>query len=80
MKLGVIIYRPANRRHKSPGDDLSRYRASLPLLGSNQDSADPEGPLQPTEFQQLATTYASSCHPMLEFAGFMLDFAVFYSL
>jgi hypothetical protein len=41
----------------------------LPLLGSNQDSPDPEGPLQPAEFQQLATIYASSCHPMLEFGG-----------
>jgi hypothetical protein len=53
-------------------------RFQLPLLGSsrrppvgvNQDSPDPEGPLQSAEFQQLATLYASSCHPMLEFAGF----------
>jgi hypothetical protein len=36
----------------------------------NQDSPDPEGPLKPAEFQQLATIYASSCHPVLEFAGF----------
>jgi|SRR4051812_38533319 hypothetical protein len=42
---------------------------ALPLLGSNQDSPDPEGPLKHPEFQQLATVYASSCHPMLEFAG-----------
>jgi hypothetical protein len=32
----------------------------------NQDSPDPEGPSNPPEFQQLATIYASSCHPMLE--------------
>jgi hypothetical protein len=36
----------------------------------NQDSPDPEGPLEHPEFQQLATIYASSCHPMLEFDGF----------
>jgi hypothetical protein len=48
----------------------------LPLLGSsrrrpeaNQDSPDSEGPQYPPEFQQLAAVYASSCHPMLEFAG-----------
>ena len=49
--------------------DRSRCRASLPLLGSDQDSPDPEGPLEPAKFQQVATLYASSCHPMLEFAG-----------
>jgi len=43
--------------------------SALPLLGSNQDSPDPEGSLKPAEFQQPATLYASSCHPMLEFAG-----------
>jgi hypothetical protein len=37
----------------------------LPLLGSNQDSPDPEGAVEHPEFQQLATLYASSCHPML---------------
>lgn len=53
------------------------WRFKLPLLGSsrrppfgvNQDSPDPEGPSEPPEFQQLANLYASSCHPMLEFAG-----------
>jgi hypothetical protein len=45
-------------------------RFQLPLLGSNQDSPDPEGPQYPPELQQLATISASSCHPMLEFAGF----------
>jgi hypothetical protein len=47
---------------------LSRFQ--LPLLGSNQDSPDPEGPLEQPKLQQLATIFASSCHPMLEFAGF----------
>ena len=42
----------------------------LPLLGSNQDSPDPEGPTYAPKLQQLAAIYASSCHPMLEFAGF----------
>jgi hypothetical protein len=64
-----------------------RFNARSLSLISNQDSPDPEGPLQPAEFQQLATIYASSCHPMLEFDGFyavlcrtlltqMLEFAV----
>ena len=44
-------------------------RWALPLLGSNQDSPDPEGESKPPEFQHLATFYASSCHPMLELAG-----------
>jgi len=44
--------------------------SELPLLGSNQDSPNPEGPLSPAELQQLAALYASLCHPMLEFAGF----------
>jgi hypothetical protein len=48
---------------------LSRCPASLPLLGSNQDSPDPEGAVEHSEFQQLAALYASSCHSMLEFAG-----------
>jgi hypothetical protein len=63
--------------------------AVLPLLGSNQDSPDPEGPPKAPEFQQLATFHASSWHPMLEFAGFdarlcrllltqMLEFAEVY--
>ena len=34
--------------------DRSRCRASLPLLGSNQDSPDPEGRLEPQNFEQLA--------------------------
>jgi hypothetical protein len=54
--------------------------AVLPLLGSNQDSPDPEGQLVQPEFQQLASIHASSCHPMLESAGFMLEFAGLYSL
>jgi hypothetical protein len=62
-------------------------RSELPLLGSNQDSPDPEGAVELPEFQQLAALHASSCHPMLEFAEFdarlcrtllaqMLEFAV----
>ena len=53
--------------------------AVLPLLGSNQDSPDPEGPQEPPKLQQLATLYASSCHPMLELPASMLDFALLYS-
>jgi hypothetical protein len=49
---------------------LPLSREPLPLLGSNQDSPDPEGPPEPPKFQQLAVFYASSCHPMLGFAGF----------
>ena len=45
---------------------LRPCRASLPLLGSNQDSPDPEGAQEWPEFQQPATVHASSCHPMLE--------------
>ena len=45
-------------------------KEKLPLLGSNQDSPDPEGLQESPELQQLATLYASSCHAMLEFAGF----------
>ena len=37
-------------------------------MGSNQDSPDPERAVEYPEFQQLATIYASSCHPMLAFA------------
>ena len=36
----------------------------------NQDSPDAEGALGAANLQQLATVYASSCHPMLEFARF----------
>jgi hypothetical protein len=46
----------------------------------NQDSPDPEEPLEHSEFQQLATIYARSCHPMWSLLAFMPDFAVFYSL
>jgi hypothetical protein len=55
-------------------------RFQLPLLGPNQDSPDPEGPLKPTEFQQLAhkmRVRGTRCWSLL---GLMLDFAVFYSL
>ena len=45
----------------------------------NQDSPDPEGPQEPPKLQQLATLYASSCHPMLELPASMLDFALLYS-
>jgi hypothetical protein len=45
-------------------------RLELPLLGSNQDSPDPEGPTVTPKFRQLADLYASSCHPMPEFVGF----------
>jgi hypothetical protein len=62
---------------KKQGPEIS-LRA-LPLLGSNQDSPDPEGPLKDPKLQQHATLYASSCHPMLELLGFILDFAVLYS-
>jgi len=62
----------APRRRYSPTHlvlrGLSRFQLSL--LGSNQDSPDPEGPLEQPQLQQLATIFASSCHPMLEFAGF----------
>jgi hypothetical protein len=45
------------------------FHRPLPLLGSsrkrpsgvNQNSPDPEGAPEAPEFQQLATTYASSC-------------------
>jgi hypothetical protein len=60
-----------------------------PPVGVNQDSPGPEGPSKSPESQQLATLYASSCHPMLEFADFdvvlcrtlltqMLEFAAFF--
>src|SRR6476661_10670979 len=52
--------------------DRSRCRASLPLLGPNQDSPDPEGPLYLPQLQQLAAVRASSCHPLLGFEGFHL--------
>src|SRR4029453_2211251 len=38
---------------------------------------DPEGPLSPSGFRQLANIYASSCHPMLEFEAFMLALPLF---
>jgi hypothetical protein len=41
----------------------------LPLLGWKQDSPDPEGPSQPTEFQQLAN--ASELRPRFQ----LLDLA-----
>jgi hypothetical protein len=65
---------PVPQTGESP-HDLSRCRASLPLLGSNQDSPDPEGPLEVTQLQQLAALHASLCHPLLEFEAPMLDFA-----
>jgi hypothetical protein len=59
-----------------PQQTAARSAAVLPLLGSsrrrpkaNQDSPDPEGPLEPPQLQQLASIHASSCHPLLEFAG-----------
>jgi len=75
-------------KQRSPTLRIAVSGFELPLLGSsrrrpsgvNQDSPDPEGPLEHPEFQQVATIYASSCHPLLEFDGFMLDFAVLYSL
>ena len=69
-------------RQLSSGDQKRGRRIRgdrLPLLGSNQDSPDPEGPQEPPKLQQLATLYASSCHPMLELPASMLDFALLYS-
>ena len=55
-------------------------RFQLPLLGSNQDSPDPEAPLQSLEFRQLADLCASSCHPLPSSPAFKPDFAVPNSL
>src|SRR5918999_4116197 len=54
----------------STGHCPSWARAEGHLLEVNQDSPDPEWALEHPEFQQLANIHASSCHPMLEFAGF----------
>jgi hypothetical protein len=54
-------------KRKPPKKRPALLRQPLPLLGSNPDSPDPEGPV---EFQQLASIYPSWWHPMLEFAGF----------
>jgi hypothetical protein len=68
-------------RHQQVTSDLS-VAPPLAALGAssglepkatgwvNRDSPDPEGPPEPPKFQQLAVFYASSCHPMLGFAGF----------
>ena len=56
------------------------WRFQLPLLGSNQDSPDPEGPRKHPEFQQLATIYASRVTRCWSLTAFMPDFAVLYSL
>jgi hypothetical protein len=64
-------------QQKGPIPHNGYWAFKLPLLGSsrrppfgvNQDSPDPEGPLEAPEFQQLANLYASSCHPMLGFSG-----------
>jgi hypothetical protein len=42
----------------------------LSLLGSNQDSPDPERRGYLPEFQQLAAIHTSWCHPLLEFDNF----------
>jgi hypothetical protein len=52
----------------------------LPLLGSNQDSPDPEGALEAPEFQQLATITRVRVTRCWSLLAFMLDFAVLYSL
>jgi len=59
---------PANRQSATAATQPPRFE--LPPPGSNQGSPDPEGALKHPKFQQLATLYASSCHPMLGFAGF----------
>ena len=66
-------------KDETPKRTAALSAAVLPLLGSNQDSPDPEGPQEPPKLQQLATLYASSCHPMLELPASMLDFALLYS-
>jgi hypothetical protein len=76
---GLIALLGSSRR-PSPKKDAHGYSPwALPLLGSNQDSPDPEGPQEPPKLQQLATLYASSCHPMLQLPASMLDFALLYS-
>ena len=70
-------------RQLSSGDQKRGRRIRgdrLPLLGSNQDSPDPEGPLKNPTFQQLATFYASRVTRCWSLLGFMPDFAVLYSL
>ena len=52
----------------------------LPLLGSNQDSPDPEGAVEHPEFQQLATLTRVRVTRCWSLLGFILDFAVLYSL
>jgi hypothetical protein len=64
-------------QEKSP---VQLHRASLPLLGSNQDSPDPEGPLEHPEPQQLATIYARSCPRCWSLTAEMQGFAVLHSL
>ena len=61
-----------------PGNPMRRFQ--LPLLGSNQDSPDPEEALVDPELQQLAT-YARVCGTRCwSLLGLMLHFAVLYSL
>src|SRR3954462_8454635 len=62
-----------SRRH-NPKKTAALSEAVLPLLGSNQDSPDPEGAVKHPEFPRLRVT---RCWSLL---GFMLDFAVLYSL
>src|SRR5215216_1452677 len=52
------------RRFQLPSPRGARGR-----LWARNRTPDPEGPSEPAEFQQLATLYASSCPPMLDFAG-----------
>src|SRR3954462_668802 len=46
-------------------------RRSLPALAhcNSTLTQNPERAVEHPEFQQVANIYASSCHPMLEFAG-----------
>lgn len=56
-----------NGQHNGQHDSASLTYAWTTVAGAS--SPDPEGPVQPPQLQQLATTHASSCHPMLEFAA-----------
>jgi hypothetical protein len=49
--------------------EYSSGRAEADLLGSGRTFLNQRGRYEHPEFQQLATVYASSCHPMLAFAG-----------
>jgi hypothetical protein len=74
------VWSERSERTASPKEKGRASTRPLPLLGSNQDSTDPEGPCNPLISQQLAVLTARSCTRSLGFAGFDAGFARVCSL